>query len=644
MKLFRKITAVTLAGIVLSAPVYADYEFGNLKKFYSFEDYAYEYGKTFEEPDGFVYTSTQLRGQKGYYVDTTRKSKTFRLKGRDAETTLKFGTIVDSGKLHLSYDVYQSYDGITDAAKARSITMMLSRNATASGEGWYHGELKTNTTFDQYDPEAIKFNADAYQHILELSRVAVKDNDVTQTTFESKGPIFYYNNAQHWGGTQVADPDKIVDWNNWYKLDIFFDKDNNTYDVYLNGEKLNGRVFNTATGNYETDIYPGTLNDNEKYKAIKGVVFRTVTANMFNGSRADGLHNTNDAFNGYFLLDNMYVKQYTGDTDIISLTTDDLSGNGVAISDGTLNVAYSEYMATPATKSDVTIKNTLTGENVTDFEIENSDGMQFVVNFGVLDPGQYQVSVSNIKGKITGANVALPAYFNTVSDNKAWVDNIECLRVDKTPLERGMAVSSATTAIKVTFTEPVVMTNDNAADFFKLESTNGVEEISKAEVSEDGKSVTLYPKNLFLPDSESKLSVLDNVTTKSGNPFVSENGIVIEEIIPVANDPLCSYGQEFEYSNENNTAKFAVNVVKSDTSEIKYTMVAASYKDVTDEEGNKIPQLIDIQYIPISINADERVLKEYIIDNINCDEADRVKAFIWEYPSFKKIYSYEEEV
>lgn len=645
MKNFKRITAAALAGVVLSVPVYADYEFGNLKKFYSFEDYKYEQqnGKQYDEPDGFVYTSGSFRSSKGYFVDPTRKSKTFKLPGKDAETTLKFGTIVDSGKLHLSYDVYQSYTGNADASKARSITMMLSRNATAAGNGWYHGALTSNAVFDQYDPEAIKFDSDAYQHILELSRMTVKDNDFENPQLESKGPIFYYNGAGHWAGKAVADPTKVVDWGKWYKLDIYFDKDENTYDVYLDGEKLNGQAFNLSSNSYDADIYPGTLLADDKYKAIKGVVFRTVTANMFNGSRGNIWHVNND---GYFLLDNVYVKQYTGDTDIISLATDDATGNGVALSGGTLNVAYSEYMASPAAKSDVTIKNTLTGENVTDFEISNSDGMQFVVNFGStpLAPGQYEVSVSNIKGKITNANVALPAYFNTVRDNKAWVDNIECLRVDGTVLERGSAVSSATTALKVTFTEAVDMTDENAASFFRLESGGNTQEISKAKIDDDGKSVTLYPENLFLPGSEIELNVLDTVTTKSGTSFVSDGGIVAKEVISIANDPLCSYGQEFEYDSDNKTAEFSVNVVKSDTSEIKYTMVAASYKDVEDKDGNKVTELMDVKYIPIAIDADERVLKEYSIDAINCDGADRVKAFIWEYPSFKKVYMYEQDL
>ena len=73
-------------------------------------------------------------------------------------------------------------------------------------------------------------------------------------------------------------------------------------------------------------------------------------------------------------------------------------------------------------------------------------------------------------------------------------------------------------------------------------------------------------------------------------------------------------------------------------------MVVASYKDTTDENGGTIPQLIDISYVPVSIDENQRVLKKYATQAVDCKDATKVKAFIWDYPSFKNIYSYEQEL
>ncbi len=647
MKLLKSILATAVMGSILFTTAYANYEFGNMKHFYSFEEYEYQYnGSAQPEPEGFIWTGhNSYKGKKGYHIDTDRQSKTYRLAAYNNETVLKFGQAIDSGMLHLSWDMYQDYNDANPVSKGKTIMAMLQSNVTeSSSTGWYHGNTNAGAQiYDQYDPEAINF--DRYQHFFNSGLIDEWGDDENPMP-NHKGPMYYHNAARSWGGSTAYDPTKVIDWRQWYKLDIFIDKDNATYQVYLNGELVEGRsvVYNKGIFEYK-DPLAATMDTSERYKATKALVFRAITTSrMSDGVRVEKWRTNGD---GHFLLDNIYAKAYTGDKDIISLATDDLTGSGVALINGTLNVGYSEYMAAAAQQGDITIKNVLTGDEITDFTISNSDGMQFLIQFGStpLEPGQYTVEVANITGKISGETVALPAYFNTVKDGHAWVNDVKCLRIDGVGQERGRDVTSATTAVLVEFTEPVNMTDETAGDYFILESGGKEEEISRFVVSADKKSVVLYPKNLFLPDSESKITVLNTLTTESGAPFVrNQNGNLAEEIISVANDPLNSYGQEFAYDSNSQTANFSVDVIKSDESEIQYTMAVASYKDVADSEGNLIPRMLDIKYVPIFIQSSDRVLKEYITENINCAGADRVKAFIWEYPSFKNIYTYEEEL
>ncbi len=645
VKTITKMAAVVTASAMLSTTAFADYELGNLKQFYSFEDYSSPYaGGSNTEPDGFVNTSSSWKGVKGYGIDETRQSKTYKLNDYALETVLKFGTIVDSGMLHISYDLYQDYNDANPYSKAKNLSMMLSR--TSGGyysEGWYHGAYTNKETYyDQYDPEAITFNADSYQHIMDIGGIEEWEGNETEPIPTKKSPIFYYNEAKHWGTTPAYDPDKRLDWRQWYKIDIFFNKDDNTYKMYFNGDVVEGHIY--ANGKFG-DILPATLNASPIYKATKGVVFRVHTATMFpTGTRPNLWHRSNG---GTFMLDNVYVKNYTGENDIISINTDDKSGNGVKLTGGTLNVAYSEYMGSAADKSNVEIKNVFTGEAVTDFEISNSDNMQFVINFGdtQLSPGEYEIKVTGVRGKISGEEVALPAYFNTVAQDSAWVKNFKCFRNSGAEQERGRTVTSGTTAVSVEFSEPMNVSAEEAADYFEIESAGKMIPVDKCEISEDKKTIKVYPQYLFNPGSESAVRVKGGMPTVSGNPMITNtNGYSMEEAISVANDPVCEYSRNFELDDENSTAKLAVDVVKSDESIVKYTAVVAAYKDVEDENGNIVPKMLDVKYVPISIDADQRVLKKYITDTVDCAGADRVKAFIWEYPSFNNVYTYEQEL
>lgn len=645
MKLYKIITVAVLTTLLSTSVCYADYELGNVRQFHSFENYSSEYNnKSNPEPEGFVYVSDTFRGRKGYYIDEERKSKTFKLDGYNTESFLKFGAIVDSGMMHVSYDIYQGYDDDDPMSKGKTLLLQLSRTAGGNfTEGWYHGEVsKTSQYYDQYDPEAINHATDAYQSIIDHGKIIEYSDDADPVPY-TKGPLSYYNDAIAWGRTEAYDPDKVIDWRKWYKMDIYFNKDNNTYAVYLNGELAEGQKYDAANGVY-TDKLAATLNSGDAYKAIKGVFFRAKTTAMQGLSNPNAWHKSNG---GFFLLDNVYAKSYTGSSDVIALLTDDLSGQGVALTGGTLNVAFSEYMAQAASKSDIEIKNILTGEQITDFEISNSDNMQFAISFGetALSPGQYEVNVSGIKGKITGQEVAVPAYFDTAAGDEAWVCDIACMRNDGVAQERSADVTSATTAVSVEFTEAVDITSETAPDYFSLKNAGDAVGIKEYVVSDDFKTVTLYPEYLFVPGSEYRLTVSGGLTTRSGNELLTNNsGNAFEGIITVANDPRCDYTQMLTVDDETETASFSVDVIKTDTSKIKYTMVAASYADTEDEDGNIVPKLIDIQYIPISIDEDERVLKKYITESVDCTGADRVKAFIWDYPSFNNIFVSENTI
>lgn len=638
MKISKKITLTALAAMLLGTSLCnaEDYRLGNVKQFHSFEDYMYKYNGRGDvpEPEGFVYVSPDFKGRKGYAFDEERNSKTYQMDGYNTESVLKFGTIVDSGMLHLSFDLNQYYNQNNLFSKGKTILMSFAR--TQGGDfsnGYYHGDVYKGVSqyYGQQDPEAINHGDDAYQFFARLGDIA--ETDENKIPLKRTG-LMYAKSATGWSTSYYRDDTKVNEYGVWGKIDFYFDKDNNTFDMYYNGELVKA----------ENDFSGGALNSSDANKYLKGVFFRSMSADILGQGRPSEYHKTNG---GGFYLDNVYVKAYTGDKDIISIIADDGTGNGVALVDGKVNIAYSEFMADAATKENVTVKNTVTGEYVEDFEIVNSDGMQFVIDFTgtTLDAGQYEVRVSDVKGKITEGEVALPAYFNTESEGFAWVTDVAFYRFDGAKQERGRDITSQTVAVEFEFNKAMDITEENAGEFVKiLEGTEEVE-INTYEISEDKTKVKLVPKSLLKPGEEYELVVLEGLQTESGDELlVNDDGKSVSENVVVLDDPVNEFKQEFVFDKETGKAKFVVDIVKTDTSVIKYTMAVASYKDIENENGDVIPSLVDIKYQPICVNEDDRLRKTNVIENIDCVDADRIKAFIWEYPSFVNVYSYEEEI
>lgn len=228
---------------------------------------------------------------------------------------IPFNKVVSDGKIHISFD-NKIPDEAIDTNSAFALVLFNMHNPDV-----YRGDAGYNVKLNDYDPYNLyDFRGNVGYQQTHIMRVPYT-NDDTGIRVSKTGTYWSATN-----GTQ-----KFVKSDSWNHFDVIMDLDKNTYDIWLNGEKIT------------TDIQGKIGNGREGNDQFKGMGF------LFNGSKKIGF------------FDNVIVTHYTNNDQIQMVADAGKEGIGISAADGKyLNISFND-----------TLKNDFRDE---DFVITADDG------------------------------------------------------------------------------------------------------------------------------------------------------------------------------------------------------------------------------------------------------------------------------
>lgn len=314
---------------------------------------------------------------------------------------------------------------------------------------------------------------------------------------------------------------------------------------------------------------------------------------------------------------------------------------------GVLNISLSEPVkASDIIKESFTIKNNVTGEAVTDFEVVADEfmGMTDVVTvkFGAntLTSGDYSVALdSSVKGIITETSAQAPLVFKPAYKHLNGViypeaELIEFLGIDGNPMVLSDNMSAGLKEIVVKFNTVIDDTDIKALVVLKDEK--GVVDGLQYDVTNvDEKSVlTIGIKDLLKPYEAYTFTVSKGIPAKENTEVKSENDDEYTFKTAMPQDGGSVFGiTRNEVVREEN--KYYFSVAKTDSTAVSLWALAAVYKTVKDEEQNEFDVLVEMKCFPIVLTSDNKGTFEYeqTFKTDLSNEDIEVKTYINEYPS-----------
>ena len=374
-----------IAGSFGTLGVSAKNDSAEISIFDTFSEYKSEKGG--ELPYGWMVRREDRQPGIGMAVDSERNSRTMKLR-TGAEATLPFNANFDTGKIHISYDAKLTATELEgeEADYNKSLMTKMSANETTSQS-------------DQYDYTSIPDGGDSAHYAF-------------NTGNESKNvPVYAFNNSWKWMGTRGYDQNKIFTNETWHKIELFIDADTKQYSSYLDGQLV-------SCTKYENGEYTDAVNSSFTSDLTNNFKALILDSGMGSEMGAEGSGAASD--DGGFMIDNVYVRSYDGSLlgDGMSIVIDDMTGGGVAGTDCKIGVGFSEYLSEPAEKSNITVTNIETGEEINDFDVVSSDRMQCVLSFALVPKGMYTVTVHGVKGEVTGSETECSAEFYSAGELK----------------------------------------------------------------------------------------------------------------------------------------------------------------------------------------------------------------------------------
>ncbi len=387
----------TLGIVPAAAAEDSGYVSGDIDFFTSFSDYSGT-----DLPNGFINIEGGVRpgGVNAYtYEDDTRTSTVAVVNG-NKEPVLPFGTNFMDGKLHISFDYLQT-NGNKDTATDRELALYFAGNGDDSAA--YTGAYGDAVTGEGPLTADGSWNINMYDYTkliagktASLMRAGSKEAGTARRFFSQKGDQFGVDIDKNVVDTMATAEDT------WYKVDMFFDRDNGTYEVYVDGVAQNSGLSYEGTAVADSQLY--IPNASGGSPVFKGLIFRCDHMWKHEGGQLDESRQ-----DGYFYLDNVYVSAYDANhatNDVLKMTAD--TQNQVMQKGKKLNIAFSEYLATVPTESNIQI--TKNGKEFTGFTV-TADGAQATITFTEeLENGVYNVAVTGVQGAISASSVS-----NTVS-------------------------------------------------------------------------------------------------------------------------------------------------------------------------------------------------------------------------------------
>lgn len=668
----RRILSAALTFAVLGTgicPIYAaDEKVIETAVFDSFGGYVKEYtdGQVEAFPDGFGATAYNYMKKAGATTDDSRSGKVVKL-GTGASMLLPIGKVFTVGKggtgwMHLSFDVkLKSVDGV-ETSKNKKFQLMTNTGvsegipamAASNNKGWVNGSVcEESKVYDVDDPNQIPG-----QYPTTVLNVGADNLGRKMEIYHA--PIYNQWNTGSTGATRHLTQNGMSA-DTWHKFDVYIRQTNAEYVVYMDGNELETFSWDDENKSFGTPgqlikLTPGWWDKGEN--KVKGFEFRSLaeddycypSGTGFPGVTAVGQTSDNDG--GAFLVDNVYMKYYTTTEEQSNtasgvvvfeapeITVDDNGGEGVATSNGKISVGFSEWMSSPATKSNVSIYNRDTGSSVTNFTIENSDNMQFDVVFGnsVLDSGNYIVKVSGLTGTVSNKTVSATAEFKTgadveIVDNQniivPRVDSSEMVTYEEKTQSEALGYSSGIEKIRLNFSTEV--STDGIEDKITLKSKN--ESLPYTISTENGgKTVVVTLTKFMKADTDYTLTVDGGVVAAASVDLSRQVTMrkAYKYSFKTKDDPMVQLtdsgiSKRANKADITGTAKLLI----TDNEEHKYTIALGVYEDV-----NGVKTLTRMFYTPIEIGADDRGIFECSVKGTHhLTKTTEIKLFIMDYPT-----------
>lgn len=603
--------------------------------FHSFGSYNFPYSNTgVVFPEGFGTTAQSRFVRGGYAEDEQRSGRVLRL-GTDASVLLPLNAGVTSGKLHMSFDIKQ-IGNESETSYNKMFRLLLNSNITEKySMGYINGAV--SNSYYEYKWDDIN---------------AFPDGGVSQFFYSGteglKNPIRLYEGGCKWSAEKVGyAKDTYIVPEQWHKVDIYLDRDTYHYSVFLDGEKIVVYTYNENTGEYGTDVLNPYIAKESWYdgwlRMIKGIEFRVSNAENLKGSGVTGSVDAND--NGGYLFDNIYVKHYESSDefdDEIAIVTDDEGGAGISLTNGRLNVAFSEYLDRPITKDDIIVSRISDGMILNNFTIENSDNMQFDLLFdeNPISAGQYSIRVNNAVGSVTGNSVNGTRKFSTkagvvVIDGKEikipWVDSLRFEAYDGKNESSALGLSTNVQKIKVNFSAPV---SANAIDE-KITISGGGEEIPfTCTMANDNTTAELTLAKFLKQDTNYTLTVSETITA-SESDLVPIQSRFKESFNTKRDGCFKVLNYSLRKINTTKTARVTLDMLKTDDDKRQCTAMLVTYAKL---EGSDVKKVKAVSYVPVEFINDERNIGQYTV-NVGYNGADEVKLFVFEYPTQQVMLS-----
>lgn len=639
MKVISKLSTVLISAAVITAAGVSvsakNVSVIDVDTFNSFGAYDFPYSESdVIFPDGFSATALSRFIRAGYEDDTERNSRVLRM-GTDSSMLFPFNAGVTSGKLHISFDIKQ-IGNEAETSYNKLFRLLLNSNTTANYSMGYINGSVSNTTYSY-----------AWDDV-----TAIPESGVSQFFYSGAeslaNPIRMYEGGCKWAAEAVGyAKDTYITPEQWHKIDIYLDRDTYYYTVFLDGEEVVVYSYDETTGEYGTDPLDPYIAKESWYdgwlRLIKGIEFRVSNGENLRGTGITGSVDAND--NGGYLFDNIYVKHYTSTDefdDEIAVTTDDMGGEGIALANGKVNVAFSEYIDRPVTKDDVVITNSVDGTVVENYTIENSDNMQFVIAFDEtpISAGQYNVTINNVVGSVTGNPIKEAGSFSTkagvvIIDGEEimipWVDSLSYETYDGKTETADLGLTTNVNKIKVNFSAPV--SSDAIEE--KIKISGGGEDIPYTCTMQNDNTVAELALSKFLKEgTDYELTVSTDVTALKSDKVPLQNEFKGE--FTTKQDGVFSV---VDYSmrkiNTTRTVRVTLNMLKTNDMKQQCTAMLVSYKN---SENSSAKKVMSLDYVPIEFIEDERSIEEYTI-SVNYNGADEVKLFVFAYPTQQVMLS-----
>ena len=564
----------------------ADYTDGAIYRFDSFGNYTAERGKGL--PDGWsLQSGAVISPEVGSVTDNERSGNVMKIEPNNSTPGLLFGSIFESGKMHISFDIKQTGDSnFADTTYIKSFRLDL------------NGDPYLNTENTQKDPTiddpTVFSKGNGYGHNLFDTMNATSES-------EDKQFITAWEWAHRWSGTRRVSKNFFTH-EKWHKLEFYIDKDsaNQSVYIYMDGEEIS---FFDADNKKRTI----SLANSDLTAKLKGMFFTILKRQSQSGDTRG------------FLFDNVYVKSYNADEiylDSPNIATDDGRENGVPLKSGVVNVGFSEYMNRPVTAEDVTVTSFQTGKKVTNYSIENADNMQFDIHFddSELMAGRYIVTVNNVTGAVTGLGVKDTAVFGTeVSyiDGIAvpWVDDITVQTYNGKESGIDKDVSTLTDKIKVKFSAPV-SASDLQSKLFILQ--NGEEFTYKDVTTEDNNcTAVLNLDGLLAPNAEYKIEVSPDICAEGSDSVHIMYGY--DTGFKTADDgAVVATSKTYKTTGRGTGLKgiLDLNVLKSTDKAEQLTLFVTAHTEVYDSVLEKnVKKTVVLGASALEYAQDERIIK-----------------------------------